>query len=262
MARAYVTATLCVLGGCAGSAGPAPSSGNAALPPSSAPVVASAPPAPSLPPLVLTELPQVSAAPALSFRSPANGAILAPDTARDTPLELEIDEALLPSVELSLDGARARPLAILPESPKLGDLGDVGPGAHYLVAAVRSAPDEPARFSVIRFGVGVEPSQEPLVFCSRPEGTLYGPLDAPLLLDFVTDGFEPRGGSVRVRVLEAPSGAPRFEALLSSGAPRRFTLPAPLDFTVELELLAASGAPLSNTFARDRCEVTRNEVAP
>jgi hypothetical protein len=166
-------------------------------------------------------------------------------------------------VELSLDGARSRPVAILPDGPKLSDLGELGPGDHYLIAALRSAPDLPARFFVVHFGVGTHPSKAPLVFCSRPEGTVYGPPDAKLQLDFVTDGFRPgEDGAVRLQILEPSKGSVRFESLLTTSAPRRFTIPGTDDFAVELTLLDPSGQPLKGPFARDRCEVTRNEVAP
>jgi hypothetical protein len=183
--------------------------------------------------------------------------------ARDTRIEVAVDAALLPTVELSLDGARARPIAILPDPPKLSDLGELAEGDHYLVATLRSLPNLPARHSVVRFGVGSKPSDYPLVFCNRPEGTVYAAPGAKLLLDFVTDGFRPgEDGSVRVQIQEARTGKVRFESLLTSSAPREFTLPGSDDFAIELTLLDARGQVEKARFARDRCEVTRNEVAP
>ncbi len=206
-------------------------------------------------------LPDAGAAPPVT--SPANGAVLSLAAARETRVVVAVDAKLLPSVEVSLDGARARPLAILPETPKLSDLGELGEGEHYLVASLRSSPDLPAVRSVVRFGVGAPPSNGPLVFCSRPEGTVYAPADAKLLLDFVTDGFQPgKDGSVRVRIENARGGNVRFESLLTSPDARQFTLPGSDDFALELSLLDVSGQPLRAKFARDRCDVTRNEVTP
>jgi hypothetical protein len=200
---------------------------------------------------------------AFSLRFPVNGANLPAATARDARLEIAVDASLLPSVEVSLDGARSRPIAILPDPPKLSDLGDLTAGDHYLVATLRTAPNLPARHAVVRFGVGAEPSPHPLVFCNRPEGTVYAAPDAKLLLDFVTDGFRLGGdGSVRVQIKEARTGKLRFESLLTTSTAREFTLPGSDDFAVELALLDARGQVLDGKFARDRCEVTRNEVAP
>jgi hypothetical protein len=195
--------------------------------------------------------------------SPANGSTLPLASAGETRLELAVDAKLLPSVEVSLDGARARPVTILPEVPKLSDLGELREGEHYLVASLRSSPDSPALRSVVRFGVGGPPSSAPLIFCSRPEGTVYAPAGATLLLDFVTDGFQPgKDGSVRVRIEAARGGNVRFESLLASADARHFTLPGSDDFAVELSLVDASGQLLPSKFGRDRCEVTRNEVGP
>ena len=198
-----------------------------------------------------------------AVRFPENGANLSAATARDARLEIAVDASLLPSVEVSLDGARSRPIAILPDPPKLSDLGELAAGDHYLIATLRSAPNLPARHAVVRFGVGTEPSKHPLVFCNRPEGTVYAAPGAKLLLDFVTDGFRPgEDGSVRVQIKEARTGKLRFESLLSTSIPREFTLPGSDDFAVELALLDPRGLALNGEFARDRCEVTRNEVAP
>jgi hypothetical protein len=92
---------------------------------------------------------------------------------------------------------------------------------------------------------------------------VYAPPGAKLLLDFVTDGFKPGDeGSVRVRVEDTRSGELRFESLLASAGARHFTLPGSGDVTLDLSLLDTRGRPLTSPFARDRCTVTQNEVAP
>jgi hypothetical protein len=122
------------------------------------------------------------------------------------------------SVELSLDGARPRP--ITGTTANLADLLDVGaslgPGAHDLVLVLVGADGmalDPRAGGVAssRFFVGARPPTAPVpprLVCLAPFGTIYG--NAPrILLDFVVVSGE---GADAVVTIESPGVSRRARA--------------------------------------------------
>jgi hypothetical protein len=225
---------------------------------------APAPAAPTSTPLELSLKPPV--APGLiSILMPANGEALNDDA---SALPVKVNSARPDwTVELGLDGRRARPLDTLPDEPTLGVLNDgeaLAPGPHQLLAALRAGDQEPASFALARFSVGAKQDEsEPLVYCTRPAGTYYVSAGTPLLLDFVTSGVElgPKN-ALRVRVARmGASDLPR-EAILREAGPRLIHGVDSGDFSVELELLGADDRPLPGRLARHRCELSFHEAPP
>lgn len=261
--------TILLISGCAGGAAP------------SAPPAARSPePAPSSKPATLPDpvskeplfepgaLPRPSA-PAIKVVAPAAGVSLAPAGARSTAIVLDLEGRDATFVELSLDGARARPLAMLPTPPKLGDLEASSKafevGEHYLVVSFRPEADGPASHALTRFQIGAGPgkSPTPLVYCSRPEGTHYGPADSKLLFDIVTDGVPDGGAQVRVDVFDPREpGRVQRRGFVSGDEAARWVSLRGAELTFELTLIDRTGLPFEHVFARDSCSVTVNEVKP
>jgi hypothetical protein len=167
-------------------------------------------------------------------------------------------------VEVGLDQARTRPLAILPAEPKLSDLDDLGPqrltnGEHWLTVTQRTASAAPASYTLVRFGIGHLDSapQGPFVRCLRPAGTYYGETSVPF--EIATNAFAVRGVRIRARLSALFEAKPRIrQAFLTDDSPRQISGLTVGDYRIDLVAVGPDERELPNSSSRASCEITVN----